>query len=70
MCVAYGMTETSPISTMIKPDDCDIKKVKTVGSLLPHTEIKIVNNNKIVNKNEEGELMVKGYLVMDGYYNN
>lgn len=59
------MTETSPISFLINPFDSDKRKTQTVGSLTPHLEIKIVNENKeIVNIGEEGELLVKGYSVM------
>jgi fatty-acyl-CoA synthase len=37
------MTETSPVSYMIKPSDSDIKKTTTVGTIMPHVETKIVD---------------------------
>ena len=69
--VAYGMTETSPISFFLKPEDSDIKKTTTVGSILEHNEARIVDEKgNILPINESGELEVKGYSVMLGYYNN
>jgi fatty-acyl-CoA synthase len=43
MEIGYGMTETSPLSTL-KPDTMrHLTKVSTVGRVLPHTEIKIIH---------------------------
>lgn len=65
------MTETSPISYMIRPQDSDIKKTKTVGTITPHLETKVMNSNEeVCQLGEEGELWVKGYSVMSGYYKN
>ncbi|MDP4187799.1 MAG: AMP-binding protein [Bacteroidota bacterium] len=70
--IPYGMTETSPVSTMSwAHDDFDVK-VNTVGSVMPHVEIKIVDpeTNKIVPRGQQGELCTRGYSVMRGYWNN
>lgn len=69
--ICYGMTETSPVSTQTLADDVFDKKVNTVGTIHPHVEIKIINpkNNKILPRNEKGELCTRGYSVMLGYWN-
>ena len=65
------MTETNPVSYMIKPNDPDYRKTTTVGWIMPHLETKIVDEKgEIVEIGKEGELMVKGYSVMKGYYKN
>ncbi len=67
--VGYGMTETSPVSFIMKPSDSFEKKTKTVGCLLPHLEAKVVDSEgNIVKQGESGELMVKGYSVMMEYF--
>ncbi|EDM44499.1 acyl-CoA synthase [unidentified eubacterium SCB49] len=70
--VCYGMTETSPVSlqtTIGTPLD---KQVSTVGTVMEHLEVKIINpeNGNIQPIGEEGELCVRGYSVMLGYWNN
>ena len=70
LSVAYGMTETSPVSFMTRKEDSIKIKTETVGSILPHLEAKIVNSDgEVVDINNEGEFIVKGYSVMKGYYN-
>jgi len=67
--IGYGMTETGPLSTQTSPDDPIDLRVGTVGRVLPHTEIKIVDeNDQIVALEEPGELCVRGYNVMLGYW--
>ena len=67
--IGYGMTETGPLSTQTSPDDPIDLRVGTVGKVLPHTEVKIVDeNDQIVALNEPGELCVRGYNVMLGYW--
>ena len=67
--IGYGMTETGPLSTQTFPDDPVELRVGTVGRALPHTEIKIIDENgKIVSRNTPGELCVRGYNVMPGYW--
>jgi fatty-acyl-CoA synthase len=43
MTIAFGMTETSPASTMVRRDDTLEHRCGTVGEAMPHTEIKIVD---------------------------
>jgi fatty-acyl-CoA synthase len=67
--IGYGMTETGPLSTQTSPDDPIDLRVGTVGRVLPHTEVKIVDeNDQIVALSEPGELCVRGYNVMLGYW--
>ena len=67
--IGYGMTETGPLSTQTSPDDPIDLRVGTVGKVLPHTEVKIVDeNDQIVALDEPGELCVRGYNVMLGYW--
>jgi fatty-acyl-CoA synthase len=70
--IAYGMTETSPVSTQSGTDDPLELRVSTVGRVHPHVEIKIVdpNNGQIVPRGEAGELCTRGYSVMLGYWGN
>jgi len=71
LTICYGMTETSPVSAMTTTDDPLEKRVGTVGRLLPHVTVKIVDprdHSKILGVNERGELAVSGYLVMKGYW--
>jgi fatty-acyl-CoA synthase len=69
--IAYGMTETSPVSFQSATDDPLDKRVATVGRVLPHLEVKIVDGNgNIVAVGEKGELCTKGYSVMQGYWND
>jgi fatty-acyl-CoA synthase len=67
--IGYGMTETGPLSTQTLPEDPMELRVGTVGRVLPHTEIKIVDEQgRIVPRGEPGELCVRGYNVMAGYW--
>jgi fatty-acyl-CoA synthase len=67
--IAYGMTETSPVSTLTSVDDDEEVRVSTVGTALPHTEVKIIDpTGRIVRAGEPGELCSRGYLVMRGYW--
>jgi len=73
LTICYGMTETSPVSCMTTPDDPLQKRVDSVGRLLPHVEAKVVDvhdNGKILPIGEKGELVVSGYNVMKGYWND
>jgi fatty-acyl-CoA synthase len=72
MTIAYGMTETSPVSTQCATDDPLEKRVSTVGRVHPHVEIKIVDpaTGAIVPRGASGELCSRGYIVMLGYWNN
>ncbi|HEY2705219.1 MAG TPA: AMP-binding protein [Candidatus Dormibacteraeota bacterium] len=70
--IAYGMTETSPVSTQSATDDPLEKRVSTVGRIHPHVEIKVVDpeTGAVVPRGERGELCTRGYNVMLGYWNN
>ncbi len=67
--IGYGMTETGPLSTQTAVDDPVGLRVATVGRVLPHTEIKIVDaDGHILPPGEPGELCTRGYCVMRGYW--
>ncbi len=67
--ICYGMTETSPVSAQSSTSDSMEQRVGTVGRIHPHIEIKIVDEHgKIVPKGTLGELCVRGYSVMMGYW--
>lgn len=69
--IAYGMTETSPVNFQTRIDAPLERRVSTVGQVLPHTEAKIIDlDGRIVPVGETGELCVRGYLVMLGYWND
>ena len=70
--IAYGMTETSPVSTQTGANDTIEKRVSTVGRTQPHLESKIVDpgNGGILPRGEIGELCTRGYSVMLKYWNN
>jgi fatty-acyl-CoA synthase len=72
MTIAYGMTETSPVSTQCATDDPLEKRVATVGRVHPHVEIKIVDpaTGAVIERGAAGEFCSRGYLVMLGYWNN
>lgn len=68
--IVFGMTEGSGVMTQTRLDDSFELKSSTVGLPLPHTEARIVNpkNGELVNFGEPGELIMRGFLVMKGYY--
>ena len=67
--IAYGMTETSPVSFQSSVDDPVELRVKTIGRVHPHLEVKIVDGaGRIVPRGEKGELLTRGYSVMLGYW--
>jgi fatty-acyl-CoA synthase len=67
--IAYGMTETSPVSTQTSCDDPLERRVATVGRVHPHVEIKIVDaEGRIVPPATSGEFCTRGYSVMRGYW--
>jgi fatty-acyl-CoA synthase len=70
--IAYGMTETSPVSTQTAPDDSVDKRVGTVGRVHPYVEVKVVDpvTGHTVPRGESGELLTRGYSVMLGYWND
>jgi fatty-acyl-CoA synthase len=67
--IAYGMTETSPVSFQSSTDDPVPLRVATIGRVHPHLEVKIVDaDGKIVPRGVKGELLTRGYSVMLGYW--
>jgi fatty-acyl-CoA synthase len=69
--IAYGMTETSPVSTQSSVDDPLERRVSTVGRVQPHIEVKIVDTQgRVVPRGTTGELCTRGYSVMRGYWND
>ena len=70
--IAYGMTETSPVSTQTRIGAPLAKQVGTVGQVHPHVQIKIVDpqTGQVVPVGERGELCTRGYSVMLGYWDN
>ncbi|GIH94833.1 AMP-binding protein [Planobispora siamensis] len=70
VAICYGMTETSPVSTMTRSDDGLARRTETVGRVMPHVEIKIVHpeTGLVLPRGEAGELCTRGYSVMLGYW--
>jgi fatty-acyl-CoA synthase len=68
--IAYGMTETSPVSTQTRRDDDLERRVSTVGTVHPHVEVKVVDpeSGVTVPRGDTGELCTRGYSVMLGYW--
>uniref|UniRef100_A0A8C0BZ24 Medium-chain acyl-CoA ligase ACSF2, mitochondrial n=1 Tax=Buteo japonicus TaxID=224669 RepID=A0A8C0BZ24_9AVES len=70
--VAYGTTENSPVTFMGFPNDSIARKTETVGCVFPHTEAKIEDpeTGQSVPLNTPGELQIRGYCVMLGYWDD
>jgi fatty-acyl-CoA synthase len=68
--ICYGMTETSPVSTQTRGDDDLEHRTETVGRVLPHIEVKVVDpaSGTTVPRGTPGELCTRGYSVMLGYW--
>ncbi|CAN5532992.1 AMP-binding protein [soil metagenome] len=68
--IAYGMTETSPVSCQSSTDTPQDKRVSTVGTVQPHLEVKVIDpeTGDIVPRGASGELCTRGYSVMHGYW--
>ncbi|MEP7272900.1 MAG: AMP-binding protein [Acidobacteriota bacterium] len=72
MTIIYGLTEASPGITQTHRDDTLERRTQTVGMVLPEMEVQIVDpaTRAVAGVDEAGELCVRGYNVMKGYYNN
>jgi fatty-acyl-CoA synthase len=72
MTIAYGMTETSPVSMQTRTDDSFDHKVGTVGRVCPHLEVKITDpvTGATMPRGESGEFCTRGYSVMLGYWDD
>ncbi len=70
--IAYGMTETSPVSCQSSTDTPLEQRVATVGTVQPHVEVKIIDaqTGQTVPRGVSGELCTRGYLVMHGYWDD
>ncbi|BDZ56766.1 AMP-binding protein [Barrientosiimonas endolithica] len=70
VAICYGMTETSPVSTMTRVDDDLRRRTETVGRVMPHLEVEVVDpaTGLPVGRGETGELCTRGYSVMLGYW--
>ncbi len=68
--IAYGMTETSPVSTQTRADDSLDRRVATVGRVHPHLEVKVIDpvSGLTLPRGEPGEVCTRGYSVMLGYW--
>ena len=71
VAIGYGMTETSPLSTLSSRDDSLERRVGTVGQAIPHAEVSIRDlSNQPVPRGTLGEFCARGYHVMSGYWND
>jgi fatty-acyl-CoA synthase len=69
--IAYGMTETSPVSFQSSAEDPVSRRVSTIGRVQPHLECKVIDaDGNTVPRSTPGELCTKGYSVMIGYWND
>ncbi|MEZ5097057.1 MAG: AMP-binding protein [Nocardioides sp.] len=70
VAIAYGMTETSPVSTQTRADDDLDRRTATIGRVHPHVEIKIIDpvTGETLPRGETGEFCTRGYSVMLGYW--
>jgi fatty-acyl-CoA synthase len=70
--IAYGMTETSPVTIMTRIEDTIERRVSTVGRAMTTQEVKVISpdNGATLPRGEQGELCFRGYSVMKRYYNN
>ncbi|MDN5851366.1 MAG: AMP-binding protein [Actinomycetia bacterium] len=68
--IAYGMTETSPVSMQTRPDDDVERRTATVGRVHPHVEVKVIDpvTGLTVERGTPGEFCTRGYSVMLGYW--
>lgn len=71
VAICYGMTETSPVSTMTRVDDSIERRTQTVGRVMPHVEVKVADpvTGHPLPRGQKGELCTRGYSVMRGYWN-
>ncbi|KKF01197.1 AMP-binding protein [Mycolicibacterium obuense] len=72
VAIAYGMTETSPVSCQTRVDDDLERRTATIGRAHPHVEIKVIDpdTGDTVERGEPGEFCTRGYSVMLGYWND
>jgi fatty-acyl-CoA synthase len=69
--IAYGMTETAPVSFQSDVDDPLDKRCATVGRIQPHLECRVIGEDgETLPVGQKGELLTKGYSGMQGYWND
>ena len=70
--IAFGMTETSPVTTQVRIGETLENRCATVGQVMPHAEVKIIDpaTGRIQPRGEPGEFLARGYMVMRGYWND
>ena len=70
VAIAYGMTETSPVSCQTRVDDDLERRTATIGRVHPHVEVKVVDpvTGETVPRGTTGEFCTRGYSVMLGYW--
>ncbi|TQL68570.1 fatty-acyl-CoA synthase [Nocardioides albertanoniae] len=72
VAIAYGMTETSPVSCQTRTDDDLERRTETIGRAAPHVEVKIIDavTGEVVPRGTAGEFCTRGYSVMLGYWDD
>ena len=72
VAIAYGMTETSPVSCQTRTDDDLERRTATIGRVHPHVEIKVVDpvTGETMPRGQTGEFCTRGYSVMLGYWDD
>ncbi len=72
VAIAYGMTETSPVSCQTRTDDDLERRTATIGRVHPHVEIRVVDpdSGEVLERGRTGELCTRGYSVMLGYWDD
>lgn len=69
LTIAYGMTETAPVSFQTAPTDTPERRAATIGQVHPHVECKVIDaSGATVPRGVRGELCTRGYSVMEGYW--
>ena len=70
VAICYGMTETSPVSTMTRDGDTMQHRTETVGRTMPQLESQVVDpvTGSVLERGDIGELCTRGYSVMQGYW--
>ncbi|KAH6962481.1 hypothetical protein BKA56DRAFT_498316 [Ilyonectria sp. MPI-CAGE-AT-0026] len=71
MLIAYGMTETSPVTFITSLEDPEEKMLNSIGRVLPHTGAKVIDiNGNIVPVGGRGEICTSGFALQKGYWND
>ncbi|KAH7137442.1 hypothetical protein B0J13DRAFT_479035 [Dactylonectria estremocensis] len=71
MLIAYGMTETSPVTFITSLDDPDEKMLNSIGRVFPHTSAKVIDNDgNIVPVGSRGEICTSGFALQKGYWSD